>query len=208
MVVYAWFKYEKLSLFYFICGKLGHRESYCPHRLSIDPSKIIFGWDLSTRAVARNQSRVVSRWLRAADGSPCNDENWAGFTQGNSGNVGKGLGLNSRGCVGNPNLSINPNLIPLGSAHSRGVGNSNKGRDGCIDALKSDEVVYGPMELVLVEENVPIMLSDEQPGSMRVLSWNVRGLGRPRTVARLKNKLRAINPRILFLMETKLSSKK
>ncbi|KAA3489222.1 RNA-directed DNA polymerase reverse transcriptase family protein [Gossypium australe] len=38
--------------------------------------------------------------------------------------------------------------------------------------------------------------------------WNVRGLGRSLTVKRLKNKLRAINPRILFLLETKLSSKK
>ncbi|KAA3483610.1 reverse transcriptase [Gossypium australe] len=43
---------------------------------------------------------------------------------------------------------------------------------------------------------------------MKILSWNVRGLGRPRTVNRLKNKLRAINPRILFLMETKLSAKR
>lgn len=43
---------------------------------------------------------------------------------------------------------------------------------------------------------------------MKVLSWNVRGLGRSRTVKRLKNKLRVINPRILFLMEIKLSSKK
>ncbi|MFQ6655820.1 hypothetical protein Gotur_026210 [Gossypium turneri] len=134
MVVYARFKYKKLSLFCFICGKLGHGESYCPLLLSIDPSKIVFGWDLSIRAVARNRSRV--------------------------GNVGKGVGLNSRGCVGYPNLSINPNLIPLGPAHSRGVDNSNKGRDGCIDAVKSDEVAYGPMELVLVEENVPIMLTD------------------------------------------------
>ncbi|KAA3478601.1 reverse transcriptase [Gossypium australe] len=43
---------------------------------------------------------------------------------------------------------------------------------------------------------------------MKILSWNVRGLGNPRTVKRLKNKLRAVNPRILFLIETKLSVKK
>ncbi|KAG8475108.1 hypothetical protein CXB51_032045 [Gossypium anomalum] len=51
LIVYACFKYEKLSLFCFICGKLGHGESYCPFRLRIDSSKIIFGWDLSIRAV-------------------------------------------------------------------------------------------------------------------------------------------------------------
>ncbi|KAH1056279.1 hypothetical protein J1N35_034344 [Gossypium stocksii] len=43
---------------------------------------------------------------------------------------------------------------------------------------------------------------------MKVMSWNIRGLGRPHTVNRLKNKLRAINPHILFLMETKLNSKR
>ncbi|KAA3469398.1 reverse transcriptase [Gossypium australe] len=42
---------------------------------------------------------------------------------------------------------------------------------------------------------------------MKIISWNVRGLGRPRTVKRLKNKLRAINPQILFLIETKLKAK-
>lgn len=43
MTVYAKFKYEKLSLFCFICRRLGHGESYCPHRLKIKFSKIIFG---------------------------------------------------------------------------------------------------------------------------------------------------------------------
>ncbi|KAL1105841.1 hypothetical protein V6Z11_D04G160800 [Gossypium hirsutum] len=43
---------------------------------------------------------------------------------------------------------------------------------------------------------------------MKLLSWNVRGLGRPRMVNRLRNKLQVLNPRILFLIETKLSSKR
>lgn len=43
---------------------------------------------------------------------------------------------------------------------------------------------------------------------MKILCWNVRGLERPQTINRLRNKLRAINPRVLFLMETKLSEKK
>ncbi|KAA3472113.1 reverse transcriptase [Gossypium australe] len=42
---------------------------------------------------------------------------------------------------------------------------------------------------------------------MKIISWNVRGLGKSRTVKRLKNKLRAINPQILFLIETKLKAK-
>ncbi|KAA3471562.1 hypothetical protein EPI10_017165 [Gossypium australe] len=52
-----------------------------------------------------------------------------------------------------------------------------------------------------------LALQAEQPNTMKLLSWNVRGLGRSQTINRLRNKLRAINPRILFLMETKLNSK-
>ncbi|MBA0575182.1 hypothetical protein Golob_027393 [Gossypium lobatum] len=160
MVVYARLKYEKLSLFCFICGKLGHGESYCPLWLTIDSSKIVFGWDLSLRTVVRRRSMVVSRWLRVADGSPCNEGNLAGVEDGNSVNVGKDLGLNSRGFVRNVNPNLNPNLIPLGFAQIQGVGTSIKGHDGSIADMSSDGVAYGPMELALVEKDDPITFPD------------------------------------------------
>ncbi|MBA0820705.1 hypothetical protein Gohar_022274, partial [Gossypium harknessii] len=75
---------------------------------------------------------------------------------GNSLNVGKDLGLNSKGFAGN----LNPNLIPLGSAQIQGVGKTIKGRDGCTDALNTSRLVYRAMELVLDEENDPIELYD------------------------------------------------
>ncbi|GMI69890.1 hypothetical protein HRI_000658300 [Hibiscus trionum] len=43
---------------------------------------------------------------------------------------------------------------------------------------------------------------------MKLLSWNVRGLGQSRTVNRLKNMLRDVNPSVIFLIETKLQSKR
>ncbi|MBA0653713.1 hypothetical protein Goklo_020855 [Gossypium klotzschianum] len=61
LIVYARFKYEKLCLFCFICGRLGHGESFCPLRLQIEPSKIIFGWDLSLRAASRHRNTMESR---------------------------------------------------------------------------------------------------------------------------------------------------
>ncbi|KAH1038390.1 hypothetical protein J1N35_040133 [Gossypium stocksii] len=41
--VYARFRYEKLSLFCFICSKLGYGESFCQFCTRLDPSKIVFG---------------------------------------------------------------------------------------------------------------------------------------------------------------------
>ncbi|KAL4363826.1 hypothetical protein GQ457_04G030920 [Hibiscus cannabinus] len=40
---------------------------------------------------------------------------------------------------------------------------------------------------------------------MKILNWNVCGLGKLRAVRRLKNKLRDVCPQLLFLIETKLS---
>ncbi|GMI79785.1 hypothetical protein HRI_001647800 [Hibiscus trionum] len=43
---------------------------------------------------------------------------------------------------------------------------------------------------------------------MKLISWNVRGLGRPRTVRRLQHWLRDVNPTVIFFIETKLQSDK
>lgn len=74
-IFYARFQYEKLSLFCFIYGKLGHGESFCPVRTRMAPENIVFGWDLSIRAFARRRSVVPSRWLREVKGD---DRSWIG----------------------------------------------------------------------------------------------------------------------------------
>ncbi|MBA0700655.1 hypothetical protein Goari_022390, partial [Gossypium aridum] len=138
----------------------GARGELLSSSANIDSSKIVIGWDLSLRAVVRRRSMVVSRWLRVADGSLCNEGNLAGVKYGNSVNVGKDLGLNSRGFAGNLNPNLNPNLIPLGSTQIQGVGTSVKGHDGSIADMSFDGVSYGPMELALVEEDDPITFSN------------------------------------------------
>ncbi|KAG8482089.1 hypothetical protein CXB51_027072 [Gossypium anomalum] len=47
-----------------------------------------------------------------------------------------------------------------------------------------------------------------RPVTMKILSWNVRGLGRPRTIRRLRHTLKVHNPQIVFFMETKLEKRK
>ncbi|MBA0575541.1 hypothetical protein Golob_024180 [Gossypium lobatum] len=141
LVVYARFKYEKLSLFCFICGRLGYGESFCPLRLQINPSKIIFGWDLSLRAVVKCRNMTESRWLRTANGSPCILDKLGNSNQGSLIYEEKVLGQNVRGANGSQN--VNPNLIQLGigqyGGNSRDYigyngGNDKMGRMGlCMD---------------------------------------------------------------------------
>nr|KJB09903.1 hypothetical protein B456_001G173800 [Gossypium raimondii] len=108
------------------------------------------------RAVVRRQNSAMSRWLRAADGSPCVTENLVSFNHDILINEGKDLGRNFRGIVGNQNS--NPNLIPLGSVQYHSNNKQIKGRDGGNNALVADGLVYGPMDLVLHKEDDPIAL--------------------------------------------------
>ncbi|MBA0767258.1 hypothetical protein Gotri_016168, partial [Gossypium trilobum] len=45
--VYKQFQYERLPLFYFLCGKLGHSESFYPVLLTIDERGLSLGWGSS-----------------------------------------------------------------------------------------------------------------------------------------------------------------
>lgn len=47
---YVYFKYEWLTMFYYLCGKLGHNDSFCRDRMALkyEPTKL--GWDLSIKA--------------------------------------------------------------------------------------------------------------------------------------------------------------
>ncbi|KAK5804835.1 hypothetical protein PVK06_032486 [Gossypium arboreum] len=66
---YAHFKYEKLTLFCFLCGCLGHGDNFCPMRLQNGLQEVTLGWDLPLRAIGRRATTVNSIWLREEDGS-------------------------------------------------------------------------------------------------------------------------------------------
>ncbi|KAK5802171.1 hypothetical protein PVK06_029754 [Gossypium arboreum] len=151
LTVYACFKYEKLSLFCFICGKLGHGESYYPFRLKIEPSKIVYGWDLSSRTVPRRRTMVVSRWLREADGSQCHVENMGSPNQSINFNWEIDFGRDIGRDFGKQ--MSNPNLIPLGSNQQHLTKGNKNGRNLGKSISVVDGLVNGPMEMIVEEEN-------------------------------------------------------
>lgn len=60
---YANFKYEKLTLFCFLCGCLGHKDRFCPKRLQWRLEEVELGWDLSLKAQTKRAVTASSIWL-------------------------------------------------------------------------------------------------------------------------------------------------
>ncbi|XP_040932119.1 uncharacterized protein [Gossypium hirsutum] len=61
---YVTFKYERLSLFCFFCGRLGHSDSFCETKMALWVEVVEMGWDLSLRAQTRRMLVMNSIWLR------------------------------------------------------------------------------------------------------------------------------------------------
>jgi hypothetical protein len=59
------FKYEKLGIFCFVCGIMGHAENKCEVRFAMEQDDGVRGWSNEIRAEPRRPGgRLVSRWLR------------------------------------------------------------------------------------------------------------------------------------------------
>jgi 14-3-3 protein epsilon len=63
------FKYEKLGVFCFVCGLIGHGENRCAVRFSMNEDDGSRAWSKDLRAEPRRRSgRQTSRWLTEEDG--------------------------------------------------------------------------------------------------------------------------------------------
>jgi 14-3-3 protein epsilon len=63
------FKYEKLGIFCFVCGVMGHGENKCEVRFSMEHDDGTREWSTKIRADSRRQGgRITSRWLKEEGG--------------------------------------------------------------------------------------------------------------------------------------------
>lgn len=58
------FKFEKLSLFCFVCGVLGHMKQCCAIRFAMEEDSGVRGWSAELRAENRRFGGGASRWLK------------------------------------------------------------------------------------------------------------------------------------------------
>jgi 14-3-3 protein epsilon len=76
------FKYEKLGIFCFVCGIMGHAENKCEVRFSMERDDGVREWSAEIRAESRRQGgRFTSRWLREEGGGNTEDRGSAGGRQ-------------------------------------------------------------------------------------------------------------------------------
>lgn len=62
--IYARLRYERLPIFCFLCGQLGHLECFCPARIIHGKKELELEWDMSIKEVLRRVVVASNPWLR------------------------------------------------------------------------------------------------------------------------------------------------
>lgn len=150
------FKYERLHIFCFVCGRVGHSERFCEDLFSSDPSNIKREWGV---------------WLKADDrrGGPLTGDRWlrTGVESNRESDSTPPAARDRRG----------PEIFNFGSSHTRAESPQNvtPGNHGFIGKeIRGDEAAFMETDqrrdnrrgfdsgLITQKENIGITLGDER----------------------------------------------
>ncbi|KAK5836007.1 hypothetical protein PVK06_011743 [Gossypium arboreum] len=102
---YVTFKYERLTLFCFFYGKLGHNDLFYQAKMAMEFEVAEFGWDMSLKAQCRGSLTMNSLWLC----DECKGMNEGNMFGSNNPNwyIGGGGGRGESGSRIDPMLGVN-----------------------------------------------------------------------------------------------------
>ncbi|KAA3470617.1 reverse transcriptase [Gossypium australe] len=240
------FKFEKLPVFYFSCGRLDHGLNDCklsdpaekirtredpPYSIALKAESKVTGKESMKFNTFVKKQRTQSNYIGQTKGDFAGGKILAKWEEGlqdqeESLKSGETERLNARTTEGEGFLEGQNKTywkrLPVknhlsGEQASIGVKRKHPEEgevDECSSLLNGDKIRrlrYADMD-DKVGDCMEVMIGGCQwasrPDAMKNISWNVRGLGSPRAVRRLRHLCKQFNPQMVFLMETKLDQKR
>ncbi|KAM6580301.1 hypothetical protein CsatA_004075 [Cannabis sativa] len=205
---YAYFKYERVPTFCFICGIMGHAERFCNKVSDIPVDQIVKPYSLDMKAPTRRQNFLTaSPWL----------------CSGKEDRREEHQGVNSTAANTSPNVNARPKNQPKSNAsfdsmiaQSHNSGKQYISHNDHVILVNENTVGYSNEELIeisdlkrkrkesILSSGAELLIEDRMETDVEngTISWNCRGLGNPQAQQFLADICVQKKPKFVFLSET------